>query len=219
MQWNNSETLVNTANGKQLNETMQLIDSEGNIVAEFTKTASDGEIAAVLSTSGVVTDNTVAVKKATVTLTDAEIKALPTTAVELVPAPGAGKLLIFDSALIVPNFPVAYDAGPIDNGMAFMVQYAENTNKVSVLSYDVDTIDAFQSGLPSGNQIFHLTPQTRVGVTFQDGEIVGTSYDRGDVNQPLVLSLVNGQNLTGTGTGDNEITVEIAYKVMTVPYV
>jgi hypothetical protein len=202
----------------RVQEYAELVDSTGAVVYSVNKPYGE-DVTAEVNSALCVTDDTVAVKKATVTLTDAEIKALPTTSVELVPAPGAGKLLIFDSALIVPNFPVAYDAGPIDNGMAFMVQYAENTNKVSVLSYDVDTIDAFQSGLPSGNQIFHLTPQTRVGVTFQDGEIVGTSYDRGDVNQPLVLSLVNGQNLTGTGTGDNEITVEIAYKVMTVPYV
>src|SRR5688572_6617360 len=48
------------------------------------------------------------VYQSSVTLTDAQIKALPTSSVEIVSAPGANRMNVLVQALLVPNFSVAY---------------------------------------------------------------------------------------------------------------
>ena len=92
-------------------------------------------------------------KVATVTLTDAQIKALPTTGVEIVPAPGAGKLIHFIWGSIVLHAPVHYNTSP---GSSLQLVYSgspviEASGLVTLLDEVPDSYSegAMQWGIPS----------------------------------------------------------------------
>lgn len=130
------------------------------------------------------------VRSMTVTLTDAQIKALPTTAIELVPAPGAGKVVVpIKFVLIFNNDAGAYgnaDQLPhLDtNGFSYGDDIIDPAGLSSIYSHALD-------GMPSGNP--------------------------GDLeNQPIMLKTTgNVGNYTG-GNAANYLKVTTLYIVVEI---
>jgi hypothetical protein len=214
MQWNNSETLVNTANGKQLNETMQLIDSEGNIVAEFTKTASDGEVAAVLSTSGVVTDDTVAIKEGTATLTDAMLKSVTggTCLYELQPAPGDGMVYDFHGAIIVSDTTAgAYlNINSTDASIDFSVGAFEHVSAIAENNASGRTgfTGIFASAAQRVTRFAPVSDPRNGSTVAAKGAALSAS-----LNEPLYVQIYNGDGELTGGHADNFIHIVYKYSV------
>jgi hypothetical protein len=214
MQWNNSETLVNTANGKQLNETMQLIDSEGNIVAEFTKTASDGEVAAVLSTSGVVTDDTVAIKEGTATLTDAMLKSVTggTCLYELQPAPGDGMVYDFHGAIIVSDTTAgAYlNINSTDASIDFSVGAFEHVSAIAENNASGRTgfTGIFASAAQRVTRFAPVSDPRNGSTVAAKGAALSAS-----LNEPLYVQIYNGDGELTGGHADNFIRIVYKYSI------
>lgn len=153
--------------------------------------------------------------QATVSLTDAQIKALPTTPVEIVAAPGAGKMLSFVTAVLV-----------LDNtaGVYSNVEAGANCRL---------TIGDFQASI-WGDWSWLLTDGSEVGVVTIPGVIgtlgVGAVDSADDIslagnsdylsaveNQPLRFQFANAGSgaLTG-GHAANTLKVTVWYGVFEV---
>lgn len=152
------------------------------------------------------------VYSASVTLTDAQIKALPTTPVELVAAPGAGKILLILSAfMLLDTSAGAYTnvnaaaTGGVDIGGAYgnfmqvldpagLVPALEGTD---VLAFKLDTAVYI-----SGDQVYNNV----------------AAYTVGDyVNTPIIIDLENSSdgNFTG-GNAANTLKVTALYTIIDV---
>ncbi len=139
------------------------------------------------------------VQLVTLELTDAQIKALPTTPIELIPAPGPGKQNVawlgfthFDSHGAYTNF---------DMGISMSVGYKDSSNAMLSTSAPDLLLGS------SSDYNLQLTP------AFGSGDL-----DAIVVDTPVQLKFNNGGsgNLTG-GNAANVLTVKVYYGVIDVP--
>lgn len=142
-------------------------------------------------------------KSATVTLTDAQIKALPTTAIELVAAPGAGKMLI--PMLVI---------GVLDNVAGGYGNFHSPNCLIYVATGSAGISDSFLAnedtvwGTPEGVQVLQFN-------------LLAGSFAVADVpqleNQPVKLTALNfgAGNLTG-GNAANSLQVSVYYVEVTL---
>lgn len=116
-----------------------------------------------------------------VTITSAELLALRATPKAIVAAPGAGKMVVFHSALVIADNGTAYVVGT--NDIAF--RYASTTG--DIISQTIDTAGLLDS--------------TSDIVTYAGPIATDSKSPKADVeNQPLVLHNTGASELT-TGTG------------------
>ena len=155
----------------------------------------------------------VSVLKTTTTLTDAQVKALPTTSVTVVAAPGVG-------SAITPLFAHLHCAATADytNIDANCILELNNGGAVGYLD---QTLVSSVSGLlapgdPADPQnAFVSTTQRQRGTTVTAG--FSSFYDSDIDNKPLILKVTNGGagNFTG-GNAANVLTVTTYYVVVPV---
>ena len=152
---------------------------------------------------------TVTVYQLKTTLTDAQIKALPTTYVELVPAPGAGKLLVFHRALIVSK----------TIGGAYTNVDAQNALVVVYGDWEVEAGTLVPMSQVAANKLGFMTIGTtddlRASWTTYQQDKLADFYMDDLANMPFKLVAGNGSagDFTG-GNAANTLEVTVFYSIV-----
>lgn len=149
--------------------------------------------------------------QATVELTNAQIKALPTTAVQIVAAPGANKVLVYQSGILLLNT----TSGAYSNVAATAALYIGlGTTSASVASRSPV---AMLTGSASYIDILAVASTAPA-----DGGPNLSAFDQeilsGATNQALVMAAYNpdegsGENFTG-GNAANTLKISVTYYIL-----
>ena len=148
---------------------------------------------------------------ATALLDDAEIKALPTTAIEIVAAPGAGKVIYPLFVTLKATLTAAYTGIDTEGsylltsvGESGWLEYAQNVGAIDSVLGD--------TAVSSGPVLAFMRQSDRV-------QAADTSLlwfvAAAVTNQPLTLSMFNSGNLTG-GNAANSLALTTLYHVFDV---
>lgn len=181
--------------------------------------------AALVDVDGRLRFGSSAVRKSDpVTLTSAEIKALPGTDVELVAAPGAGKMIVPQAAYLVSDFASAYSG--IDANTEYPAIWVSHTTRPIYLAELIDDPDGPQSLLTTfltgtnefGPVFYTLLPRQHVSSDGPASQYVGVFSSGGPADYDdvsLKLGADNSINFTG-GDAANTLTVTVLYTVLDV---
>ena len=185
----------------------------------------DNQFKHAAATSGGKLQNMGLLQQTTVTLTNAQIKALPTTSIEIVPSPGTGKIL----QVISGTFSKAGDfsAGNPDWALSYTnVTQVTNGNAWAGITYEDDLL------VPASSYLIDDTASDNVYRNFWGGnnnfpQLVPFSYTvqgfatgmpdrRGSHNKALHMSVVNpAGNFTG-GDPANTLKVTVYYIIVDI---
>lgn len=154
---------------------------------------------------------TVSIPATTVLLSNDQIKALPTTPVEIIPAPGANKIIIPLSCVAILKVP----GGVYYTNNTDAAWYLKLTQQVS----NVAVVQQALGGAVATSQIVNFSfPLLSVGAGEFDGVVV-SNYDatenENDLNVPLLLygNYLGGSDYTG-GNAANTLKMVIYYIIV-----
>lgn len=146
----------------------------------------------------------------TIPLTNAQIKSLPTTPFELLPAPGAGKVIKVISGVVV-----------LDNMAGVYTDVSPDPGSGSYLSYDNGASATNNAGLA----MFYNVAQSIQGVTPTANITAGGLTEAYNAlsqieNKPIVFSVYNDNGIDGTsidftgGHTDNTMKITVIYSIV-----
>jgi hypothetical protein len=157
----------------------------------------------LLGVAGISTDNsvpTIIEKRATISLSNADIKALATTPITLAAAPGANKWLEFVSAVLILNYGsevLAEPSAPDDLAIRYI-----NGSGILVATWDTTPFITINQ-----DALINVFPAFF-------GTSAGTVVTGNLVNKPLVL-VNTGTDYTGNASEDTTMQIEIVYRLHT----
>lgn len=145
-------------------------------------------------------------QKATVELTDAQIKALPTTPVQVVGAPGSGKAIVLISAVL--STVIAVDYTNFDGTFSVLrLNYGSGDASINAVAEELLTGVGAGSVVVLGSQ------------AYTDGSTIFASSNGPGDNLALTIVAANGNPSAGNFTGGNAantLTVTVFYTTVDV---
>lgn len=160
-----------------------------------------------------------AIYQATVTLTNAQIKALPTTGIVLVAAPGSGKVI---QPLLVTLFAKTTDGAytgidanaslSVVAGALFPMTYVPND--VLITTGSATRLSDLLGG--ANNRRTHLFPFSDTEGVDLWGQVASVVASADGVNAALHIYIDNALDLGG-GHANNTLTAIVDYKIVDVP--
>ncbi len=185
-----------------------------------TMSASKGILGPKIITSAIVAGTADAMLQTQVTLTDAQIKALPTTPVTLIAAPGAGKLLVFHGALIKKSTAAgAYTNLSLPATQPLVAIYISNmSNPTAPLgnsSASTPNLTLLTALMAADTNGFWITPSANIYYSAGNAFIESSqNYATTDINTTLIIKATNGAgNFTG-GNAANTWVVTVFYSII-----
>lgn len=148
-------------------------------------------------TGGAVALNEAIMSYATTSLTSVQVKALATTPIELVAAPGAGKMIKFMGAV----FKLVYGGSNV---------FAEAGDNLGIKYTDASGVQVSQT-IESTGFIDQSADTYTNGEPAIDAIVAATGAE----NQALVLDNL-GSNFTGNAANDNTLEVSVAYRIVEI---
>jgi hypothetical protein len=157
------------------------------------------------------------VQKATKTLTNAQVKALPTTAITVIPAPGAGKKIELISARFTAYVHVAWVESAYPPNQAYwqlLINNKEVSGLVGLSQLMWNSTPSFIDVEVTCNLPLNFGPSESLGYMFSTNWFSASALE----NQPLVIKdNYNGvPDYTG-GHASNYVIVEAFYTILNVP--
>lgn len=157
--------------------------------------------------SGVVT-----VRSVTIPLTDAQIKALPTTPVEIVPAPGAGYVNVPLGGFIQFIYAGANKYTNVDSDQPIVVAHDGSTDLVYITPQLLDSVT-------DGLKYAMFAPMASIDSALATS--YGSPISQGNVNQvidnkPIVLTSYSTGGVFTGGNAANEGSVTVVFTVVPV---
>lgn len=136
------------------------------------------------------------VYSATYTLTRAELLALHTTPVTVIPAPGAGKVI----TVIGLSYKYTYDTSPLTGGQVLILNYA------GVAAGSATYI------LSGGITVSGLTSSSYTKVNIDNASVNGKLMTAAQAtNQPVNVNILSNTAFTGGGSTNTSVTLNITY--------